>query len=232
MEHGLFHFGINYCLAFVGICSLRLSCYSSKSRGNLKIYSNIKTKAVVLKVSYYFDFLYIWKCLTYLRLLLIHLDLLVSFISVREVQSWTSPSLISGCKMVSLFCTRLASIRLSYLFPLLRPFPLHSALLLCPLSLKTSRRRCHPLPVSGQPLQRCLSVGEWGFKSKQSGSRVYAYLLSTLNHRMWTWESDLNCLGLNFLQNEKVGFDRSVTQGLRGERMWGVPQSELPHFHF
>lgn len=43
--------------------------------------------------------------------------------------------------------------------PLLRPFPLHSALLLCPLSLKTSRRRCHPLPVSGQPLQRCLSVG-------------------------------------------------------------------------
>lgn len=113
-----FHFGINYCLAFVGICSLRLSCYSSKSHGNLKIYSNIKTKAVVLKVSYYFDFLYIWKCLTYLRFLLIHLDLVVSFISVREVQSWTSPSLISGCKMVSLFCTRLASIRLSYLFPL------------------------------------------------------------------------------------------------------------------
>lgn len=60
-------------------------------------------------------------------------------------------------------------------------------------------------------------VAELGLKSKQSGSRVDSHLLSTLSHHMWPQARDLNCLGLNFFKNEKVGFDQ-LPGLLRGVR--------------
>lgn len=69
-------------------------------------------------------------------------------------------------------------------------------------------------------------MAELGFESKQAGSRVGAYLPSSLSHHTWPPAADL---GLSSFYNKKLGLGPMVPQGLlRGAGEGGTSLATPP----